>query len=204
MRADARRGGTLALDRDPTLGDGVRHVFVLRVENGRGAYRLPPRAAARRGGDRRDPIDGQGSGRWPSSPRPSPTTWPRRLTESGLYAKEARAMVNTWTTSYFQTDGIRVLFVLPQSWTDAFIPMTIMPKPKQVVRVMVGRLELLSPEREQLAEAAVRDLAGPTRQAAARRSDSSASRAGTSSRSSVASPRRPRTTACGRSAGGCS
>ncbi len=66
-----------------------------------------------------------------------------RLTESGLYAKEARAMVNTWTTSYFQTDGVRVLFVLPQSWTDAFIPMTIAPEPKQIVRVMVGRVELL-------------------------------------------------------------
>ena len=50
-----------------------------------------------------------------------------RLTESGLYAKEARAMVNTWTTSYFQTDGVRALFVLPQSWTDAFIPMTVSP-----------------------------------------------------------------------------
>ena len=70
-------------------------------------------------------------------------------------------MVNTWKNSYFQNDGIRVLFVLPQSWTDAFIPMNILPKPREVVRVMVGRLELLSPEREQLAESAVRDLAGP-------------------------------------------
>ncbi len=82
-----------------------------------------------------------------------------RLKESGLYAKEARAMVNTWKTSYFQNDGIRVLFVLPQSWTDAFIPMRIVPKPRELVRVMVGRLELLSPEREQRAEDAVRDLA---------------------------------------------
>ena len=84
-----------------------------------------------------------------------------RLTASGLFAKEARAMVNTWTSSYFQTDGTRVLFVLPQSWTDAFIPMTVVPKPKQVVRVMVGRLELLTPEREQQAESAVRSLADP-------------------------------------------
>ncbi len=68
-------------------------------------------------------------------------------------------MVNTWKTSYFQNDGIRVLFVLPQSWTDSFIPIRILPKPRELVRVMVGRLELLSPEREQRAEAAVRDLA---------------------------------------------
>ena len=82
-----------------------------------------------------------------------------RLTESGLYAKEARAMVNTWTASYFQADGIRALFVLPQSWTDAFIPMTVSPQPKKIVRVMVGRLELLTADRERLAEDAVHDLA---------------------------------------------
>ena len=68
-------------------------------------------------------------------------------------------MVNTWTTSYFQTDGIRALFVLPQSWTDSFIPMTVKPAPKQIVRVMVGRLELLTAERESQAENAVHDLA---------------------------------------------
>ena len=68
-------------------------------------------------------------------------------------------MVNTWTASYFQTDGVRVLFVLPQSWTDAFIPMTVSPTPAQIVRVMVGRVELLTTEREKLAESAVRNLA---------------------------------------------
>ena len=36
--------------------------------------------------------------------------------------------------------------------------MDVTPRPKQVVRVMVGRLELLSPAREQLAEAAIRNL----------------------------------------------
>jgi hypothetical protein len=54
-----------------------------------------------------------------------------------------------------------VLFVVPQSWTDEFIPMTVIPKPEKVVRVMVGRIEMLTPEREQLAEAAVRSLADP-------------------------------------------
>ena len=81
------------------------------------------------------------------------------LTRSGLYPKEARAMVNTWTNSYFRSEGTRVLFVLPQSWTDSFIPMTIDPEPRELVRVMVGRVELLTPEREQSAEAAVRELA---------------------------------------------
>jgi hypothetical protein len=82
-----------------------------------------------------------------------------RLTESGLYAKEARAMVNTWKNSYFRTDGIRVLFVLPRAWTDGFIPMRLDPRPRELVRVMVGRLEMLSPERERRVERAIADLA---------------------------------------------
>ena len=75
--------------------------------------------------------------------------------------KEAQAMVNTWKSSYFKTDGVRVLFVLPQSWTDRFIPMRVTPVPEQLVRVMVGRVELLDAARERRAEAAIRNLASP-------------------------------------------
>jgi hypothetical protein len=67
-------------------------------------------------------------------------------------------MVNTWRSSYFKTNGVRVLFVLPQSWTDRYIPMRIQPPPTDLVRVMVGRVELLTAERERRAEDAVRDL----------------------------------------------
>ncbi len=124
LRLDSRQNGTLVLDRDATLGEGVRQVFVIRVENGRGAYqstRRSGRANKSATRSRRWPR----RGRWRISPGPIADDLAARLTESGLYAKEARAMVNTWTTSYFQTDGVRVLFVLPQSWTDAFIPMTV-------------------------------------------------------------------------------
>jgi hypothetical protein len=48
---------------------------------------------------------------------------------------------------------------MPQSWTDVFIPMHLDPRPKNLVRVMVGRLELLTPERELAVEKAVRELA---------------------------------------------
>jgi hypothetical protein len=158
MRAHAGGGGTIALEGDAKLGAGVRHIFVLRVEGGRGAYAYRPALG---------PGE-QATGVIPTMDRARPLAefteaiaddLAAKLTESGLYAKEARAMVNTWKSSYFQTDGIRVLFVLPQTWTDSFIPMRILPKPKEVVRVMVGRLELLSAERERRTEAAVRDLA---------------------------------------------
>ena len=67
-------------------------------------------------------------------------------------------MVNTWKTSYFQTDGIRVLFVLPQAWTDAFIPMQIEPKPRKIVRVMVGRFEMLAADRQRQSRSRHRQL----------------------------------------------
>lgn len=68
-------------------------------------------------------------------------------------------MVNTWRSSYFKTDGLRVLFVLPQAWTERFIPMELKPKPAELVRVMVGRVELLDAARETRAEDAIRNLA---------------------------------------------
>jgi hypothetical protein len=160
LRVGARDGGTVTLDRDPTVDEGVRHVFVLRVDRGRAAYRYLPRLEP--GQSLSGVIPGIEEARpLAEFTRRIADDLAARLTDSGLYAKEARAMVNTWTNSYFQADGIRVLFVLPQRWTDAFIPMTVIPQPKQVVRVMVGRVELLSPERERLAEEAVRGLADP-------------------------------------------
>ncbi len=85
----------------------------------------------------------------------------KRLTDSGLYTKEALAMVNTWKSSYFKTDGVRLLFVMPQSWTDRFIPMRIKPAPYELVRVMVGRVELLDARRERRAERRSSALASP-------------------------------------------
>jgi hypothetical protein len=70
------------------------------------------------------------------------------LAASGLYEKEAKAMVATWLTSWFGEEGTRLLYILPATMADANLPLTITPKPQQMVRVMVGRLEVMTPERE--------------------------------------------------------
>lgn len=152
----ADEGGTL----QSSAGDrhGARHVFVVRVENGRGAftYREQIQPGERLTGlipdlaQSAEPVD-----RLADSLAHAMAA---RLEDCGLYTKEARAMVNTWKTSYFRSDGVRALVVMPQAWTDEFIPITVTPKPRELTRVMVGRLELLTPERERLAEAAIRDL----------------------------------------------
>jgi hypothetical protein len=67
------------------------------------------------------------------------------LVKSGLYQREADAMVATWHDSWFAEDGVRVLYVLPQAWTEQTLPMTLKPAAKELVRVMVGRAEVLTP-----------------------------------------------------------
>jgi hypothetical protein len=69
------------------------------------------------------------------------------LIASGLYDKEADAMIKTWRNSWFEP-GVRVFYILPRSATDAVLPIQIDPKPQQLVRVLVGRTEVITPEME--------------------------------------------------------
>ncbi len=84
------------------------------------------------------------------------------LVRQGLYEKEARAMVKTWSKDWFAEDGTRVLYLVPEPVTDEFLPMTIDPKPDQTVRVLVGRHDVLTPEREKEIDALVKRLNGPS------------------------------------------
>jgi hypothetical protein len=80
------------------------------------------------------------------------------LEQAGLYAKEAQAMVNTWERSYFKTPGLRLLYLVPRQRVDAVIPIHIKPAPDKLVRVMVGRIEVLTPSRERQIARYVADL----------------------------------------------
>ncbi len=61
LRLDARQSGTLTADRESTISEGIRHVFVLRVENGRGVYRYLPRLEPGQTASNMIPNHGQGS-----------------------------------------------------------------------------------------------------------------------------------------------
>jgi hypothetical protein len=67
------------------------------------------------------------------------------LKKGGLYDREATAMVNTWRDSWFEEPGLRVLYVLPRPWTDETLPIDLAPAPRELVRVMVGRAEVITP-----------------------------------------------------------
>jgi hypothetical protein len=71
------------------------------------------------------------------------------LVGEGLFDDEATAMLNTWELSYFKAPGTRVFFTVPQAWTDKVLPLTL-SQPADVTRVMVGRIELITPRHREL------------------------------------------------------
>jgi hypothetical protein len=42
--------------------------------------------------------------------------------KSGLYQLEARAMVDTWSNSYFKNEGLRVLYITPSKYPNTLLP----------------------------------------------------------------------------------
>ena len=71
------------------------------------------------------------------------------LISEGLFADEADALLNTWELSYFKSSGLRVFYIVPPAWTDHYLPLQI-NLPAKVNRVMVGRVELVTPEQRSL------------------------------------------------------
>jgi hypothetical protein len=70
------------------------------------------------------------------------------LVREGLYEKEAIAMVKTWRSSWFGEAGTRLLYIVPRLLTDALLPLEISPQPEETVRVLVGRMEIMTPAEE--------------------------------------------------------
>jgi hypothetical protein len=82
------------------------------------------------------------------------------LVGKGLHADEARAMVRTWSRSWFCSEGTRLIYAVPQEVTEAYLPLAITPKPDALVRVLVGRLEVITRAVEREVATALKDAAG--------------------------------------------
>ena len=118
----ATTGGTLALDR----GRAARRPPRLRRSASRAdraSIAIGPRWPGR-DGHGRDPLAWTTPGRWPSSRpdrrRPGGAAGRERALREGGPG-DGQHLARPATS---RPTGIRVLFVLPQAWTDAFIPLT--------------------------------------------------------------------------------
>ena len=68
----------------------------------------------------------------------------RVLINAGLYPREAQAMIATWADTWFE-EGARLFYLVPQKAIDEVLPLDIAPWPASLVRVFVGRMELMTP-----------------------------------------------------------
>lgn len=83
------------------------------------------------------------------------------LLSHGLYEREADAMLNTWRDSWFE-EGLRVFYIMPRKTTDAILPIVINPQPTGLVRVLVGRTEIITPEMEKSVAMQITKLDDPS------------------------------------------
>jgi hypothetical protein len=88
----------------------------------------------------------------------------KQLTDKGLYEQEARAMVKTWRPAWFGEEGTRVLYILPDALTEELLPLHVEPRPTSQLRVLVGRHDVLTPEREKKIDALVSELDRPVQE----------------------------------------
>jgi hypothetical protein len=130
---------------------GIAQAVIFENRNGRSAYRVV------------DLLNNEAA-----VPRSSVNQNPQALEQElekmllaqGLYEREAKAMLKTWRGSWFE-EGLRVFYLLPGSITDVLLPIQIEPHPTELVRVMVCRTEVITPEMEASLEAAIVNLDSP-------------------------------------------
>jgi hypothetical protein len=130
----------------------LAHLFLITIHDGHGAFGAWNELASSNSASWLK-LDSD-SDRWSQYPLAQfqtaiATQMETALVSEGLFPDEAKAMVNTWKDSWFTEEGVRVLYVLPRSWTDETLPVTLSPPPKELTRVMVGRAEIITPQAAQ-------------------------------------------------------
>ena len=70
------------------------------------------------------------------------------LLKTGLTREETDSMIQTWWHSYFHKPGLRVFWIVPEKKTEEILPLKVSPAPEKMVRVIVGRSEVLRPRFE--------------------------------------------------------
>ncbi len=152
MQVKQLRGGDLIIKNE--TGGAVPAAFVLEVEGGVARWLTVGKVGKRR----RAEIGGL-----KMAPKAQVATELRAAVEealiaSGLFRDEAVAMVKTWSRSWFESEGSRVIYIVPSETVNQMLPLRISPKPDRIVRTLVGRLEYVKPEVMKEVTVAVRNL----------------------------------------------
>jgi len=71
------------------------------------------------------------------------------LIRAGLFPPEADALLRTWEVSYFKSPGQRLFYLCPAAEVEALLPLKV-SVPCALTRVMLGRVELVTPEQRRI------------------------------------------------------
>ena len=168
MKATFAEGGGLSFENGSA--HGVAEVFAIEVREGGREGRYGFANDVRPGSVAHDLLKGLPFVAWPER-----GVWGLKdevekiLVGHGMARDEARAMVATWSRSWFSSEGTRILYVVPRPLVDALLPLRIDPKPDAIERVLLGRIECIPPAVQAEVEKALVDrVAGyaPARDAA--------------------------------------
>jgi len=166
LQVGAVPGGKVSVSNPSKIAMG--RLFVINVGKGKGAFTVKEEGVS--GGESVEPaipsLDGAASTAVHVEALAAKVT--EALDATGLYHDEALAMVSTWKRQWFGTPGVRVLYLMPQTWTDAALPLTITPPPEEMLRVMMIRVEVITPELEQIDAAMAKLLSQPLTEGVAR------------------------------------
>jgi hypothetical protein len=150
----AQRGGKFTLKNTGT--EAIPAFVLVRVHNGAVSFKTGDHLSAGVEVTMDEPRE-------ESSTEKLGTAMVDLLIHAGLFPKEARAMVKTWNADWFGEEGTRVLYLVAAGLTEELLPLRITPKPSEVRRVMVGRHDVLTPEKEDDIVQLVRKLDGPVK-----------------------------------------
>jgi hypothetical protein len=147
-------------DIDPPIGAMVTADGSVKLEN-LGAAEIPSAILFEKRGDKAGyrmlgPVRDQGTYPLPelsNVPNALLSDLEGNLVAQGLFPDEAHAMVQTWKDSWFG-EGARVFYIVPRTFVDSVLPLTIAPSPVATTRVFVGRIELVTPQTERVVESA--------------------------------------------------
>jgi hypothetical protein len=141
-------GGVTITNKDRVHPLGT--AFVLRVGADKGAFEVHPEGVAPGAAlDALAPsLDDASAKPLESYVDALATSVVAELDKTGLFHDESVAMVNTWRRQWFRTPGVRVLYLAHDSWTNTQIPLSITPAPDKTVRVMMIRVEVITPALE--------------------------------------------------------
>jgi hypothetical protein len=117
-------------------GESLGDIILFENRDGATAYAALQTTAARA---ELNALEPEGEG-------PSPQiALQKTLVAHGLYPREAKAMVDSWRGSWFE-HGTRLFYIISGEAVDAILPLQINPKPSEVKRVFVGRIEIPTPQ----------------------------------------------------------